>query len=140
MNLDHCTRMDCSLTLSFDANKLMVPWPDEENRVFASIRPFQSQVCHFNFPEIYFFKETTPFGNSKLYILKVWTMLLISVIAVSLMIAYLQKFNQSNNNHDGEQVNMVRNHGINYHAALIYVLNGEGKYFKPFLQDYISNV
>ena len=67
-------------------------------------------------------------------------MLLISVIAVSLTIAYLQNFNQSNNNHDGEQVTTVRNHGINYHAALIYVLNGEGKYFKPFLQDYISNV
>jgi len=67
-------------------------------------------------------------------------MLLIFVTAVSLTIAFLQKFNQSNNNHDGEQVTSVRNHGINYHAALIYVLNGEGKYFKPFLQDYISNL
>ena len=62
-------------------------------------------------------------------------MLLIFVSAVSLTIAFLQKFNQSYNNHDGEQVTSVRNHGINYHAALIYVLNGEGKCLKLFLYD-----
>lgn len=55
-------------------------------------------------------------------------MLLISVITVSITIAYLQKFNQSNNgNNDDERVTSVRNHRLNYHAALIYVLNGEGK-------------
>lgn len=54
MNLDHCTRMDCSLTLLFDKNKLMVPWPDEETKILAPIRPFQSQVCNFKFSEFTF--------------------------------------------------------------------------------------
>jgi len=40
-----CTlRSDCSIPLLLGHSQLMVPWPDEESRSLAPIRPFQFEV------------------------------------------------------------------------------------------------
>jgi len=50
-----CTRADCSLPWFTTKGQLMVPWPHEESRILATIRPFQFEVLlQFNF-SIHFF-------------------------------------------------------------------------------------
>ncbi len=40
-------RADCSIPLLVSHSQLMVPWPNEESRILATIRPFQFEVCHY---------------------------------------------------------------------------------------------
>jgi len=47
MNLDRCTRFDCSFPVTFAANGLMVPWPEKEIDISAPIKPFQPMVLNY---------------------------------------------------------------------------------------------
>jgi len=43
-NVDHCTRMDCGITLLISTYVLLVPYPGQESRFFAPVKPFQPMV------------------------------------------------------------------------------------------------
>ncbi len=40
----NCDRMDCSFPLTLITLGMMVPWPEESNRILAIIEPFQPAV------------------------------------------------------------------------------------------------
>ena len=44
LSLFECSRADCTIPLLTAKNKLMVPWPDEESRIIAPLKPFQFEV------------------------------------------------------------------------------------------------
>jgi len=44
LSLYECSRADCTIPLIMAKNKLMVPWPDEESRIIAPLKPFQFEV------------------------------------------------------------------------------------------------
>ena len=44
LSLDHFTRMDISCPLNLVPFGMMVPWPEEETRLLAPIKPFQPTV------------------------------------------------------------------------------------------------
>ena len=44
MNLDHCTRMDCSFPINELVGVMMVPWPETESRILVPFKPFQLPV------------------------------------------------------------------------------------------------
>jgi len=44
LSLLECSRADCTIPLLTAKNKLMVPWPDEESRIIAPLKPFQFEV------------------------------------------------------------------------------------------------
>jgi len=49
VGLVNCAKvMDCSIPLNFQNFQMMVPMPEEKNRIGAPIRPFQYQVCFSN--------------------------------------------------------------------------------------------
>ena len=85
-----CTRADCSLPWFTTKGQLMVPWPHEESRILATIRPFQFKVLlQLSFLIQRFFIPV--------FYLQVWLLLPISMICVMLTIIYLPKFYKESN-------------------------------------------
>ena len=50
---NECDRVDCSIPLHTSRVSLMVPWPEEESRILAPIRPFQTKVYYFSDRKLY---------------------------------------------------------------------------------------
>lgn len=80
LNLDHCTRLDCSRSLIASPYGLMVPWPEEESRLLAAIKPFQPIVINLNTNQRNIMEE---------HFLQVWISLCCTLIIMTLVLVWI---------------------------------------------------
>lgn len=78
-------QIDCSIPLTVDDYHLLQPWPKEESRLTACIRPFSWAVT---------FKFSLNYINNCVifFLIKVWLLFLFSVIAIIVFMALLTHY------------------------------------------------